>query len=237
MALIVYELGGLKDRRYSSFSWRIRMALAHLGLDAEFRPVRVSDKQAIAFSGQAKVPILVDGDTVVYDSWRIAQHLEQQFGNAQRSLFGGAVGNGLTRMINAWADRQVLSGAAPLVACDLIEIVDEVDAAHLRAGMEKGFGTSLEQMREERESRAKAFRRTIDPMRAVLKAGQPFLAGEQPAYADYIVFSIFQWARILSTFDLLDAGDEPMHAWRGRMLALFDGLAEREPARAAAASA
>jgi hypothetical protein len=30
--LILYELGGLQDRRYSQFSWRTRQALAHEGL-------------------------------------------------------------------------------------------------------------------------------------------------------------------------------------------------------------
>jgi hypothetical protein len=67
MALVLYELGGRNDARYSLFSWRTRLALAHKGLSAELRPVRVSDKAAIGFSGQGKVPILVDGERVVVD--------------------------------------------------------------------------------------------------------------------------------------------------------------------------
>jgi hypothetical protein len=67
MSLILYELGGLDDCRYSLFSWRTRLALAHKGLAAEHRPVRVSDKAAIAFSGQTKVPTLRDGDEAVLD--------------------------------------------------------------------------------------------------------------------------------------------------------------------------
>src|SRR5687768_11907380 len=86
MTLTLYELGGLNDRRYSLFSWRIRMALAHRGDAVAYRPVRVSDKAAIAFSKQDKVPILVDGDTVVHDSWRIAQYLDARGG--ADSLFG-----------------------------------------------------------------------------------------------------------------------------------------------------
>ena len=35
MALILYELGGVNDRRYSLYSWRARMALAHKGLEVE----------------------------------------------------------------------------------------------------------------------------------------------------------------------------------------------------------
>lgn len=235
--MILYELGGRDDRRYSSFSWRTRMALAHRGLRAEFRPVRISDKAAIAFSGQAKVPILVDGEQTVADSWRIAQYLEQHDDATGPTLFGTAVGPGLTRLVNAWVDRQVLSAAAPLVACDIVDCVDDEDAVHLRVGMERGFRRTLEQMREERPRQVEVFRRVIDPARAVFKGGQPFLAGDQPAYADYILFSIFQWARIVSTFELLDEADEPMRAWRERMLDLHDGLARGEPARADRAGA
>ena len=40
MALIFYERVGHEGRRPSPFSWRIRYALAHKGLDFEVRPVR-----------------------------------------------------------------------------------------------------------------------------------------------------------------------------------------------------
>ncbi len=56
----LYELGGIDDVRYSQFSWRTRMALAHKGLEFDTVAVRVSDKAAIAFSDQDKVPILKD---------------------------------------------------------------------------------------------------------------------------------------------------------------------------------
>ena len=53
--------------------------------------------------------------------------------------------------------------------------------------------------------------------------------GGSPAYADYLVFGAFQWARAISDLEVLAAGD-PIGAWRGRMLDLFDGLARRAPA-------
>ena len=60
------------DCRFSTFSWRTRLALHHKGLAFVLHPVAVSDKAAIAFSGQAKVPILKHDDHVVTDSWAIA---------------------------------------------------------------------------------------------------------------------------------------------------------------------
>ncbi len=48
----------------------------------------------------------------------------------------------------------------------------------------------------------------------------------RPLYADYIVFGAFQWARCISDFRLL-AADDPVHAWRARMLELYGGLAAK----------
>lgn len=229
MPLTLYELGGLHDCRYSQFSWRTRLALAHKGLAAQVRPVRVSDKAAIAFSGQDKVPILVDGEHTVSDSWKIALHLEAAY-PGHPSLFGGPVGMGLTRWVNAWVDRQLIPATVPLVVCDVESCVDAADAAHLRAGMERVFRTSFETMREQRAEKLTAWRRALDPARATLKS-QPFLCGAEPAYADHILFSVFQWARIVTTFELLEP-DDAVAAWRERMLDLHGGLARRERARA-----
>jgi glutathione S-transferase len=224
MALILFELGGRDGRRYSQFSWRISLALAHKGLAAAHRPVRVSDKAAIAFSGQDKVPILIDGDDVIHDSWRIAEHLESR--EPRASLFGGETGKGLTRVINAWVDRTLVPRLVPLLAVDVVAIVDEEDARHLRAQFEKAFGKTLEELAAGRDKEVVGFRRLLDPARAALRA-QPFLAGSAPAYADYILFSLFQWVRIVSAFEVLDAGDA-LNAWRERMLDLFGGLARTQ---------
>ena len=227
MALTLYELGGRDDRRYSMFSWRTRLALAHKGLSVECRPVRVSDKAAIAFSKQDKVPILMDGDTTIHDSWRIAQHLEAHY--PDKPLFGGEIGQSLSRFINAWVDRTIIPRLVPLLVLDVGGIVDDADARHLRDGMEKAFGKSLEELAANRDKDIVAFRRLLDPARATLR-GQAFLGGSQPAYADYILFSPFQWGRIVSPFEVLEEGDA-LTAWRERMLDLFGGLARSAPAR------
>jgi glutathione S-transferase len=227
MSLILYELGGLNDRRYSLFSWRARMALAHKGLSVEYRPVRVSDKAAIAFSKQDKVPILVEGERVIHDSFRIAQYLETSC--PVPSLFGGETGQALARFFNTWVDRTLVPRLAPMVSLDVQGIIDEGDARHLRGVMEKAFGKTLEELAATREKDVVAFRRLLDPARGNLRS-QPFISGARPAYPDYILFSLMQWARIVSTFELLEA-DDALNAWRERMLDLHSGLARTIPAR------
>ena len=227
MALILYDLGGRDDRRYSLYSWRARMALAHKGLTPEYRPVHISDKAAIAFSKQDKVPILIDGETVVQDSFRIALHLEAH--HVGPSLFGGEIGQALARFFNSWVDRTLVPRLVPLVALDVQGILDTEDARHLRGVMEKAFGRTLEELAANRDKDVVGFRRQLDPARASLRS-QPFISGAQPAYPDYILFSLLQWARIVSGFALLES-DDALAAWRERMLDLHAGLARSEPAR------
>jgi glutathione S-transferase len=227
----LYELEGLAGRHYSSFSWRTRMALAHKGIAFESCPVRISDKAAIAFSGQGKVPIIQDGETVVSDSWKIAEYLEKQYPDAP-SLFGGAIGMGTSRLINAWTDRQLLGTLAAAIAPEIVQIVDEGDSAHLAAGFEKGFGKPMAEFKAGQEASLKRFRQALDPLRATLR-NQPFICGAAPAYADYIVFSLLQWARIVSFAPALEEGDA-VGAWFERLLDAHGGLGRSEPARTGA---
>jgi glutathione S-transferase len=74
----------------------------------------------------------------------------------------------------------------------------------------------------------------MQPVRSVLQ-GQRWLGGAAPSYADYIVFGSLQWPRCVSRFELLAEGDE-IAEWRGRVMALFDGLAGAAPTVASTAS-
>ena len=69
MGLQLYDLAGAEpERRFSPYCWRVKMALAHKGLPFDTIPWRFTDKDAIAFSGQGRVPVLIDGDQIVFDS-------------------------------------------------------------------------------------------------------------------------------------------------------------------------
>ena len=227
MGLTLYELAGAdRDRRFSPYCWRVRMALAAKGLEARRIPIRFSDKDQLAFSGQDRVPVLVDGDVVVSDSWRIACHLEDAYPD-RPALFGNAIARGSCRLINQWADRVQLSGIFPLIVRDIFRHIAPEDRAYFRASREKRFGRPIEVLQADRDERVHGFRASLEPMRATLRE-QPFLAGAAPAYADFIVFGGFQWARCISDFPLLERPD-PVYGWLDSMLGLFDGLARQSP--------
>jgi glutathione S-transferase len=224
--IVLYELGGKNERRYSLFSWRTRMALRHKGLEFESVPVCMSDKPAIAFSGGKTVPVIKDGDTVVRDSWKIAEHLESRYPQAP-SLFGGQVGHGVTQAFNTWTDRVLVPAMLPVIVADIHERVDPADDAYFRQMMEKIVRTTLEEARAQREAALGRLGRAIEPLQATFKR-QAFMAGAAPAYADYILLSVFQWARVMSPHELLGPED-PLCQWRERMLDLYGGFARDVP--------
>ena len=224
--LKLYELAGADPEvRFSPHCWKTRMALAHKGLDPAAVPWRFTEKEAIAFSGQGLVPVLVDGDQTVADSWRIAEYLEARYPE-RPSLFDGAAGHSLCRFVNSFAD-SLSPLLARILVLDIHARLHPDDLDYFRSSREKRFGMPLEQVAADPDAARTALRAALAPLRVTLQA-QPFLAGDAPAYADYAAFGLFMWARIVSPVDLL-APDDSLQDWRERLLDLFDGLARRAP--------
>ena len=222
----LWELKGKGERPYSLFSWRTRMALKHKGLAFESQPVAMSDKAAIAFSGGKTVPVIKDGDTVVRDSWKIAEHLEDRY--AERpTLFGGAIGRGVTQAFNTWVDRMVVPAMMPVIVADVHERVDPADEPYFRQQFEGFLKCTLEEARTRRPQALERLTRALEPMQAALKR-QEFICGSAPAYGDYILFSVFQWARVTSPQAIFNNSD-PLYGWRERILDLYDGFARNVP--------
>lgn len=227
MARKLFELVG-KDgsRPFSPYVWRIRMALAHKGLEAECVPWRFKEKAAIAPYKAEKVPVLIDRERSVADSWAIAGYLEDAYPD-KPSLFGGEGGRGIAKFMNAWADINLIAGIFPLIAVDIVQQLDQEDAEYFRVSREARIGRTLEEFVANRDRTVEVFRKGLDPMRIMLRT-QPFIGGAAPNYADYIVFGPLMWARAVSPFKLLKE-DDAVYAWRERLLDAHDGLARKAP--------
>jgi glutathione S-transferase len=225
MAIRLYDLAGADpDLRFSPYCWRAKFALAHKGLAVETIPWRFTEKDVIAFSRQERVPVLVDGDKAVHDSWAIACYLDDAHPD-RPSLFGGVAARAPTRFLNSWADTVLNPGIMRFVLSDIFAKIHAKDRDYFRTTREQRFGTTIEAYGAEREKHLPAFRQSLTPLRTTL-AAQPYLAGERAAYADYIVFGSFQWPRCISPFALLEP-DDPIFAWRDRMLDAFDGMGRK----------
>lgn len=223
----LFELCGTETERvFSPFCWRTRMALAHKDIKAETTPWRFSEKDAIAPHQSDKVPVFIDGETSVADSWAIANYLEDTYPD-RPSLFGGEGGRAMGRMLNWWGDTVVLGGIFPMIAADIHGHLRPADQAYFRKTREARLGKTLEQAAANRDEAVEAFRQGLTPMRLTLKT-QPWLGGASPNYADYIAFGPFQWARAISPFKLLKE-DDPIYAWREKLLDAFGGMARNSP--------
>jgi len=222
MALKLWDLAAAEDdRRFSPYCWRIKMALAHKGLEAETIPWRFTDTEAIAFSGQDKVPVLVDGEKVVYDSWAIAQYLEKKV--PAQPLFEGAQARSLAFVLKTWVESTLHGPILRTVILDLFNALHEKDREYFRESREKRFGKPLEEVGADPKKAAADLRTALLPVRQQL-VQEPYVCGQHPGFADYILFGAFQWARAVSPQRLLEP-DDPVYAWRERLLDLHGGLA------------
>lgn len=221
--MLLYDLAGAEDdRRFSPYCWRIKMALRHKGLDFETVPWRFTEKEVIAPHGSSTVPVLVDGARAVYDSWAIALYLDEAY-PSRPSLFGGNEARVLCDFFNQWTVKVLQPVLMRVIVLDIFGKLHEKDRAYFRESREKRFGRTLEEHAADPRGALAAFRGVLEPVRPVL-VQNAFLSGFGPGFADYILFGPFQWARAMSATRLLEP-DDPVYAWRERMLDLFDGYA------------
>jgi len=221
--IVLWDLAGAEDeRRFSPYCWRSKMALKHKGLEFDTVAWRFTEKDAIAFSGSATVPVMKDGETVVADSWRIALYLDDAY-PSRPGLFASAESRALCEFFGHWAFRVLHPALFRVVMLDLFARIHDKDKAYFRESREKRVGTTLEQFGSDPKGALANFRGVLEPVRPAL-GHAAFVSGKGPGYADYILFGAFQWARCMSPTRLLEP-DDPLFAWRERMLDLWGGYA------------
>jgi glutathione S-transferase len=219
----LFELAA-EDREisFSPFVWRVKLALAHKGLDYEIVPVRFLEKEAFAPSGSKTVPVLEDGGRWISQSWDIACYLEDQYDD-RPSLFGSDVGRALSRHFVISIDATVSPPVFLSIIADIPNILTEQDAAYFRKSREARMGSTLESTIAKRPRNLKRLAKCLEPFERTF-AEQPFICGKRPAYGDYALFGLCQWARLVSPVEILPEQSK-VRDWCQRMLDLYDGLA------------
>jgi glutathione S-transferase len=216
MSRKLYDLAGADPKfRFSPYCWRIKLALAHKSLKFETIAWRFTEKDEIAFSGQTKVPVLVDGGKTVFDSYAIAEYLETEYPN-EPVLFNDTGTRALTRFVKQWTEDTLHPAIARLILPSLFVQMDPKDQPYIRKTREALFGMTLEEMAARHDEFFPIFKAVLVPLRRTLQA-QPFLAGPTPLFADHIVFGALQWARKGSAVPLWDL-DDPIERWMEAVL-------------------
>jgi glutathione S-transferase len=214
--ITLYDLTFDEDRRPSPYCWRAKLAMKHKGLSWRDEPCGFTEKQKIAFAQSTTYPVIHDGTKVVKDSWAIAQHLEQAY--PDKTLFPGDPGRNYARFVNGWADTAIHPIIFPMVVANMVEKVRPADRPYTIESRSQRIGTrDFAAFQEKaRATGLASLRAALEPVRRVLRE-QEFLAGEAPAYPDYILYGTFLWPGTISPeLELLEKGD-PVHAWRARM--------------------
>lgn len=231
MSILLYDLVGADaSRPFSPHCWKIAMALAHKGLDFRRVPTPFTGIPALEGGASKTVPIIRDGDRVLAESFDIALYLEKTYPE-RPSLFGGDGGVAMARFVERWSQTTIHPQLMTMVVADINGILAPQDQAYFRPSREARLGKPLEEAVTGRETRLAGFRASLEPLRSTLSY-QPFIGGQAPLFCDYIVFGAFQWARVVSPFQLL-AADDPVAGWLERCLGLHGGLGRAVPAAAA----
>ena len=216
--ITLYDLAFSEDRRPSPYCWRAKLAMKHKGLAWRDEPMGFTEKQKIAFADSTTVPVIHDGTKVVKDSWAIACHLDEAY--PAKPLFPNDPGKSYARFVNGWADTAVNPTIFPMVVGDMVEICRPQDRDYVVDSRSKRIGTTdfAGFQKKARETGLATFRAALEPARRILR-DQKFLSGDAAAYPDYILLGTFLWPRTMSPkLELLDK-DDPVYAWRERMLA------------------
>jgi len=230
MTITLYELTGTDTSRpFSPHCWKTVMSLAHKELAYQTSAVPFTGVPEVEDRIGKTVPVIRDGERVVRDSFDIAVYLDEAYPD-RPSLFGGPGGIAMARFFESWTQTQIHGVIGGALLLDIHAMLAPEDQAYFRQSREARFGRSLEEVVAASEDRVRTLSDRLEPMRLVLKR-QPFLGGEGPLFADYIVFGAFQWARTCSPLTLLDSKD-PVGVWFERCLDLHGDIGRGVPAAA-----
>ena len=143
-------------------------------------------------------------------------------------MFGGEGGRAVGRMLNWWGDG-VIGGMFPLIIADIPLNLKPDDAAYFRRTREARFKRPLEEIMASRDQAVEGFRKSLDPLRLTLKT-QAFLGG-----AARELCGLYRVRRVPvgaggQPVQAARREDDPVYAWRERLLDAFDGLARNRRA-------
>jgi len=228
--LRAYELVLENGRSSSPYVWRIRYALAHKGLAADWVPLGFIEIPQ-QFGGRFKtVPVIEHGETMLAESWDIAEYLDNAFAD-RPAIFSGPAEKAMVQLYESWFSTEILRNLFRIYILDVCNAARPEDRSYFRESREKMVrGMALEAYTADRASRLPALRDALRPMRNHLSR-HPFLGGATPNYADYIALGAFQWVASVSTLPLLARDDGVMRAWLERGFDLFGGIGRDERMR------
>jgi len=176
MPIQFYSLSG------SPFGWKVQLALGHLGVAHDttmLSPDQGHTRQPsfLAMNPHGKLPVLVNGDVVLYESAVIVDYLQDKFGRSDSSLWPvGPAARALARRTAAEASAYLYPALRVLVTGWVAKPEPDLDRAVL-------------------DTTQQTIARQFEILASRLSGG--FMASDRPGAADYAVYPLFALLRRL----------------------------------------
>ncbi|MEQ1718330.1 MAG: glutathione S-transferase family protein [Hyphomicrobium sp.] len=159
----------------SPFSWKVWLALEHMQVPYELRILsadagELKSAEFLSVNPRGKVPAIVDGKLVLWESAAIIEYLAEAYAQTGRTLWPAETGQrAIARRIAAEADGYVYPAVRKLVVELLMRRDGEPDVAAIA---------------ESKAVLAKEFDRLEQQLQ------QKFLAGDEPSAADFALYPL-----------------------------------------------
>lgn len=181
----LYELRG-KDPKYlwSSNPWKSRICLNLKGIKFDSIPLTYPEIHALLPSVLNKeegctVPVLVDGECVIQDSFEIAKYLDQKY--PEPSIFQG--NQALHQFFYDWFDLEVKRPLFKLVILDIASKLDDESKEYYIQKNTKLFGELHAASQDNREQNIQRVQTNLSLLFKHLDTNS-FISGETIGWAD-----------------------------------------------------
>ncbi|EJD41909.1 hypothetical protein AURDEDRAFT_115318 [Auricularia subglabra TFB-10046 SS5] len=139
----------------------------------------------------------LDRNLVVADSATIAEYLDAHY--PARPLFPPNT-RALQASVSSYLNANLLPSFRPLVVPSVVYILDKPGAEYFRRTREAAFGCALEDILpagEKRKEHWKGVFKALDEISSWFDG--PWLGGDKPVYADFVLGAWLQWMRKVTT--------------------------------------
>ncbi len=199
--ILLYDLCGKKNIRFSPPCWNIKLCLIHNNIDFDTIPIRFTEKNKISFSNQKLVPIIKYNEEIISDSWKIFVWLNDKFKEIK------LIPNEQTRVFSCflyfWTSKSLLPLIFKLIANDIPKILDEEDKQYFIKTREDRIKKPLESLLSYKEKSREQLFQSLITFEKIL-ANNRFLNGNNLGLPDFIFFGNFMWAEKCSNEDLFE---------------------------------
>ena len=147
--IILYDLSGKNNIRFSPPCWNVKLCLIHNNIDFDTIPIRFTEKDKISFSNQTLVPIIKYNEEIISDSWNIFVWLNDKI--KEIKLIPNEQTRVFSHFLYFWTSKSLLPIIFKLIANDIPKILNEEDKEYFIKTREDRIKKPLKSLLSDKE--------------------------------------------------------------------------------------